>query len=174
MANGPAWPEGGQAGTARRATWAVPRRTSCLSNGPGTPCWAVFQAGLAREARPIQRAGLAQGPQREGSGEPEAGHPREAAAAAGALAPEADPTTGVLALEVGPREEAWRRRTLRARPRGRSGRRRARPGGGASRGGMKEADSARSPPSRSGRRRAHHGGGASQGGMEEADAARGR
>jgi hypothetical protein len=105
---GRARPEGGQAGTARRATRAMPRRASCLTNSPGTPCWAVFRAGRAREAQPIPRATLARGPQREGRGE------QEVAAA----------------------------RALAARPRGRSGYRCARPGGGVVRGGMKEADAA--------------------------------
>ena len=44
----------------------------------------------------------------KGRGEQEAGQPREAAAAVGALAPEVDPVASALALEVGPRGEAWR------------------------------------------------------------------
>jgi hypothetical protein len=101
--SGRARPEGGQAGTARRATRAMPRRASCLTNGPDTPCWAVFRAGRAREAQPIPRATLARGPQREERGEQEAGWPLPARSP---LAPEADPATGALALEVGSCGEA--------------------------------------------------------------------
>jgi hypothetical protein len=65
MANGLARPgtaQKGWAGTARRVTRAVPRQVSCLTNGLDTAYWAIFWAGPAREARPIQRARLAQGP----------------------------------------------------------------------------------------------------------------
>jgi hypothetical protein len=51
-----AWPDGGQASTARRVSWVVPNWASCLTNDPGTACRAVFRAGSPREARPIQRA----------------------------------------------------------------------------------------------------------------------
>jgi len=55
---GPAWPgtglcqarpDGGQAGTARRASWAMPKRASCLAFGPGTTCHASFRAGPTRD-----------------------------------------------------------------------------------------------------------------------------
>jgi len=55
-------PDGGWAGTARRASRAVPSWASCLTNGPDTVYWAVFWAGPAREARPIWRTVLARGP----------------------------------------------------------------------------------------------------------------
>ena len=56
---GPARLDGVRAGTARRIYRAVPRRAPCLTYGPGTACWAIYRAGPAREARPVQRVGPA-------------------------------------------------------------------------------------------------------------------
>jgi len=59
---GQAQPARGRAGTARRASRAVPLRASCLAFGPSTALRAEIRAVLAREARPELRAGPAQSP----------------------------------------------------------------------------------------------------------------
>jgi hypothetical protein len=43
-----AQPNGGRAGTARRASRAVPNRASCLAISPSTTCWVNFWARVAR------------------------------------------------------------------------------------------------------------------------------
>ena len=54
-------PDSQQAGTAHRASWAVPHRPTGLAFGPGMALWAYFRVGPVGEARPESRAVPARG-----------------------------------------------------------------------------------------------------------------